>query len=251
MSKEFFAFAQRGRIPDSCELGALASCRHFLSITYFAAFGECAPPQRPHRDACTIKMNPPPDPFETLALPARPWLAPEILANAYRAQAKRLHPDGPDGDAVAFQSLGAARDLLADPASRLELLATRVDAGEKAPSGTPTAAAEFGFRIGPVVQEAAAAITRSRATSEKLERALALNDIAASLQKLKKFSHESSGTLLALDKRTRKLDFHWPDVVTAADLLALAREWLFAQRAHSQLRKIIFAAEQVLAEAKF
>lgn len=206
--------------------------------------------RRTRGDAHVIEMNPTNDPFGIFGLPARPWLDPEVLATTYHAGAKRLHPDGPNGDAIAFQQLGAARDLLADPAMRLELLAACLDAGEIASSGTPAAAAEFGFRIGPVVQEATAASARTRAASDKLERALALNDLAVCFRKLKIFAAESSSTLTELDDRTRAMDSHWPDAVTSADLRSLAREWLFAQRADSQLRKTIFSAGQVLAGAK-
>jgi curved DNA-binding protein CbpA len=83
-------------------------------------------------------MHGPPDPFETLGLPARFKLAAQDIGRAYLARAAACHPDlaGAGGDealaaaaARTAAALNDARAVLLDPESRARALLARLDPG--------------------------------------------------------------------------------------------------------------------------
>jgi hypothetical protein len=81
--------------------------------------------------------------YDTLGVD--PSASPEEIQKAYRKQARKVHPDVKGGSKEAFQQLGSAKDVLADPARRAKYdkdLAAKADAAvpskDVPPTGPPT-----------------------------------------------------------------------------------------------------------------
>lgn len=90
----------------------------------------------------------------------------ETIRHAYRALARRLHPDtGPERDGVAFRRLAAAYEVLGDEDRRLRYDRARVSTPERAPLCGPSAVRRAPGPTGNVATRGPSAVRRPGVTA--------------------------------------------------------------------------------------
>lgn len=218
------------------------SSAHFVRQRSYTIRLDCI--SIPELDRCFM-TKPHEDPFALLGIEPRPWVDVAEVSQAFREHARAKHPDAQDGNTIAFQTLTAARDVILDPARRLKLLTERLDGASTPTTGGGAEAADFAFRVSPVLQK----MSRLCVEAEKgtgLARALLLREIQDTLQPLADARDEIDQMVATLGSRTRELDTRWPDAVTVNEIHYLAEAWIYTARWRQQLRQIHFRAQQCL-----
>jgi curved DNA-binding protein CbpA len=170
------------------------------------------------------------DPFTILGLRRRPWLDGQAIRAAFQERARLSHPDAVEGNADAFAALNSAQSALANPASRLRLLA-----GETPLPAMP-ADVQLGFRVAEVMRRVGVLQEKDRAAVNVLARALLAGEAAQLRKDLDEVVAVLEAAKSTLDERLQALDARWPDVA-ADELAALAGEYVFLTRWKEQTRE--------------
>lgn len=176
------------------------------------------------------------DPFDLLDVPRNPWPEPEFIRERYRERARALHPDRNPEAADAFAALGAARDILLDPARRLRALAGEMASAPPAPDAELST---FAFQIAPILRQAAG--LAGKAPTDRLRAALLETARADTIRKLDEAADRITAIQAALEKKTRALDL---TSAAPAELLALADRWAFSTRLSEQIRVAKFRTKR-------
>jgi curved DNA-binding protein CbpA len=172
---------------------------------------------------------PSPDPFEILGLSSRPWLEETAVRRAFQGRARALHPDSAGGDADRFAVLNAACAALANPASRLRLLA-----GDEVPPAMPSDM-QTGFRVAELAGKTRALVGKAGSVSNPLAKALLAAEATALRKDLAAVEQVLADLDELLESCLREVDARWPEV-PAREIAALAGEYVFLGKWRGQVR---------------
>jgi len=173
------------------------------------------------------------DCFELLGLPPRAALDEAALQQAYLLATKTAHPDQVGGDAKLSADLNAALETLKSPVTRLKhLVDTRSGLGWRAIPLEPALMALF-EKLGPLLQQTSAFLTRKQAATSALAKALlapeemrlreALETLNESIEE--QWQHLES-MLPACDERLAHGDTAaWPELQTLQAKFAYLTKW--------------------------
>ncbi|MEK0445250.1 MAG: DnaJ domain [Verrucomicrobiota bacterium] len=184
------------------------------------------------------------DPFETLSLPARPWIERSALQSRFHELAAQKHPDSsshPESQA-AFQALNEAHQILKNPVSRLRCLLEKEapDQLQAAQSGgiSPELSDRF-LSVATLLRQVSAFCDQQTAARSPLAKAvlrsehLALrSDVERALAQVNELWHRAETQIQAADS---VWDRRTPGILS--QLATLQHEMTFLQRWRLQLRE--------------
>lgn len=181
------------------------------------------------------------DPFVLLDLPQRPAVDLNLLENNFRLLASKYHPDQPSGDALFFDQLQAASNLLRQPALRLRFLAE-----ETTPSKIiPAAAQELFSSIANAINHGAEAGAAYNKASGALAKALLTSPLVEAHAELIAAQEKINAWQQQLNNELQILDQCWPKV-DKMELLRLATSFTFAERWQEQLKTALLELKIIL-----
>lgn len=196
------------------------------------------------------------DPFQTLSLPARPWIESSQLQSHFHSLALSTHPDAqplanestPSTNATdqkttsSFTQLNEARQALENPVTRLQHLLEKEAPGEVEALKrlqTPLEISQYFLEVATLLREVSAFCEQRSASKSALQRAI--------------LHSENSALRADVDRTLARLDALWSQCelqLRAADavwerrtpqmlhqLVTIQREMTFLQRWRSQLRE--------------
>ena len=176
------------------------------------------------------------DAFALFNLPRRPWLDAGELRDEFHRLGSAAHPDA-GGDADRFAQLNAAHQTLREPAARLRLLLEF-----EAPSlltqsrQIPTSLADRFMRVAAARQACATFLTRHRAATSPLARALLAAEHTAQTRVIADaLADLETAQTDALD-RLRELDATWQSRLP--ELASLQAELSYLEKWTAQLREL-------------
>ena len=173
------------------------------------------------------------DCFQLLGLPPRATLNEGELQSAYFEATRTAHPDQADGDAQLSADLNAALETLKSPVTRLKhLIDTRSGLGWRA---IPLDAGLMSLfeKLGPLLQQSAAFLTRKQAATSALAKALLASEemrLRESLESLNEAIEEEwqklESALPACDERLTAGDGSvWPELQALQAKFAYLTKW--------------------------
>lgn len=173
------------------------------------------------------------DCFQLLGLPPRASLDEAELQRAYFEATRTAHPDQAGGDAQLSADLNAALETLKSPVTRLKhLIDTRSGLGWRA---IPLEAGMMSLfeKLGPLLQQCAAFLTRKQAASSALAKALLASEemrLRESLESLNEAIEEEwqrlESALPACDERLAADDSGvWPELQALQAKFAYLTKW--------------------------
>lgn len=187
---------------------------------------------------------PTPNPFETLGLPARPWLEPEALQARYVELAAKWHPDAsadPQAE-TRFQELVRAHLLLRDPVKRLDcVLQLEISRSAGMPPGPQITEelTELFLSIATFNRQLQTFHAQQPATQSPLSRALLQSDRLSLGHDLEKLSRTVEHHWQRCETQIHAADTIWerrtPELLDS--LVKVLREMVFLQRWRTQLRE--------------
>ncbi len=180
-----------------------------------------------------------PDAFAIFDLPRRPWLDATALRDEFHRRSATLHPDA-GGDGEKFAQLNAAHEILRQPDARLRHL-LELEAPELLAHAQkiPPALADRFMRVAAAGQGCAAFLTRHRAATSPLARALLAAEhvtqsstLETTLADLDTAQTKALARLEILDPGWRA---HLPELATLHAELSYLEKWI-AQLRESRLQ---------------
>ncbi len=184
-----------------------------------------------------------PNHFAALELPARPWIEPAVLKEAFHRLGATRHPDAPGGNAESFAAVNAAWQTLRDPARRLRhLLDLEGEAPPSQATPIPPALTETFMNLASLRQKTDGFLSRKAAASGPLAQALLAGERAA-------LERDHSTAVAQLDESVtqaldvvRTIDAAWPerDAATYARLATAQQSLAFLGKWSDQLREALF-----------
>ncbi len=184
------------------------------------------------------------DPFETLSLPARPWIERSTLQSRFHELAAQKHPDSssdPESQ-TAFQALNEAHQILKNPVSRLRSLLEKeapeqLQAAQNA--GISLDLSDRFLTVATILRQVVAFCDQQTAARSPLAKALLRSehlalrsDVERTLGQLDELWHQCEAQIQAADSVWER---RTPGILN--QLATLQHEMNFLQRWRLQLRE--------------
>lgn len=178
----------------------------------------------------------PADSFAQLRVCRRPYLAEDVVRDAFHRLAAEHHPDKTGGDSAPFAQLTAAFEVLRNPVTRLKHL---IDLENLASSGVQPGVPPDLVELFPAVaqsrQQIAAAIERRRSAPNALARSLAMVDTASARRSAEQLNQQLEALYSAAIDKLREIDTDWPGPAARAGLPLLHARLAFLAKWRDQL----------------
>jgi hypothetical protein len=185
------------------------------------------------------------DLFAVLRVPARPWLDPEPLTDAYVRLSEALHQQPASHGRLVL--LNRAFQVLNDPATRVEHLLAVTGGGSNTGEITPRVGDLFG-QVASCLQEADRLLGEASVQAPALLRALHIQRVGALQADLDDLANKLYSQRAERLEELRRLDEVWErDPAKARRALAqLALELTFLQKWQGQIRERRLRMDEVV-----
>ncbi|MBV9489869.1 MAG: hypothetical protein JO069_09120 [Verrucomicrobia bacterium] len=184
--------------------------------------------------------------FAVLRLPARPWLDPEPLNEAYVRRSEALHRTADSQDQL--MAVNRAHRVLSDPASRVEHLLSLTGQESNTTRIVPTVG-EFFERVARHLQRADRLLAGDAAQTSALLRALRAQEMQTLKADLEELATELGSYRTGRLKELKELDRLWERAPADArqDLAQLALDLTFIQKWQGQVRERLLRLDEAAA----
>jgi curved DNA-binding protein CbpA len=182
-----------------------------------------------------------PNHFAALELPARPWIEPEVLKEAFHRLGAARHPDAPGGEADAFSTVNAAWQVLRDPAQRLRHL-LELEGAPAASTQIPPTLADTFMSLAALRRRLDDFVKRQAAASGALAKALLASERTDLGLDLRSTLTQLDECIAQALQEVRAIDAAWParDAATITRLAISQQSLAFLGKWSDQLREALY-----------